>query len=152
MTQPTGFEFERRVADVIGQLDFKVTTGPLQRPVHPTWQDRISSWLMKPSRFPTGPDMLVTRGTKTALVEVKAYPILLGSVIQARHYSDYFDAPAIICVPDDAFQKIPVSVREWAEANSIVLSSIGELGDNLNILFQESDTSPPIHHHRSGGE
>ena len=145
MTQYTGIEFERRVAEAIEQLDYKVTTEPLQRPEHNTWQDRISSWLMKPSHALPRPDMLVVHGEKVALVEAKAYPILLGPVIQAKHYADYFGAPAIICVPDDAFQQIPDSVREWAEANGIVLSAIGEIGDNLKMLLQESGTPPPIH-------
>ena len=145
MTQNTGVEFEHRVAEAIKQLDYKVTTEPLQRRGRTTWQDRISSWLLKPSHSLPGPDMLVVHGGKVALVEAKAYPVLLGSVIQARHYADYFEAPAIICVPDDAFQKIPDSVREWAEANEIVLSPIRELGDKLEMLLQKSGTSPPIH-------
>ena len=36
-------------------------------------------------------------------------------------------------------------VREWAEANGIVLSTIGEIGDNLKMLWLESGTLPLIH-------
>lgn len=135
MTQTTGVEFEHRVVDAIKKLDYKVITDPLQRPEQSTWQDRISSWLTKPSDATPRPDMLVARGKKIALVEAKAYPVLLGAVIQARHYADYFEAPIVICVPDDAFQKIPSSVREWAEINDIVLSPIGEIGDKLKMLL-----------------
>ena len=145
MTQTTGIEFERRVAEAIKRLNYKVTTEPSQRPEHNTWQGRISSWLMKPSDSQPRPDMLVAHGDKVALVEAKAYPVLLGPVIQARHYADYFEIPAIVCVPDDAFLKIPDSVREWAEANDIVLSPIGEIGDKLRMLLQGTDTSLPIH-------
>ena len=148
MTQKAGIEFEHRVVEAIKQLDYKVITEPQQKPEHSTWQDRISSWLMKPSNSLPSPDMMVARGEKVALVEAKAYPVLLGSVIQTRHYADYFGAPAIICVPDDAFQKIPDSVREWAEANEIILLPIGELGDNLKMLLQESGALPPIHRYR----
>ena len=95
---------------------------------------------MKPSYPLPSPDMLVANGEKVALIEAKAYPILLGSVIQTRHYVDYFGAPAIICVLDDAFPKIPNSVREWAETNDIVLSPIGEIGDKLKMLLQDSGT------------
>ena len=76
MTQNTGVEFERRVAEAIKQLDYKVTTEPLQRRGRTTWQDRISSWLLKPSHSLPGPDMLVVHGGKVALVEAKAYPVL----------------------------------------------------------------------------
>jgi hypothetical protein len=135
MTQDTGIQFERSVAEAIEQLDYKVTTEPLHRPEYSTWQGRISSWLAKPSHPLPGPDMAVVHGGKVVLVEAKSYPILLGPVIQARHYADYFGAQAIICVPDDAFQQIPDSVREWAEANSIVLSPFGEIGDKLKMLL-----------------
>ena len=135
MNQTTAMEFERRVAEAIKQLDYKVTTEPLEKPQHNTWQDRISSWLMRPSHSTPGPDMLITHGDKVILVEAKAYPVLLGPVIQARHYADYFEAQAVICVPDDAFQKIPYSVREWADANDIVLSPIGQIEDNLKTLL-----------------
>ena len=135
MNQTTGIEFERRVAEAIKQLNYNVSTEPPGKPQHSTFQDRISSWLMKPAHSLPRPDMTVAHGEKVALVEAKAYPILLGAVIQARHYADYFGAPAIICVPDDAFQQIPDSVREWAEANDIVLSPFGEIGDNLKMLL-----------------
>ena len=135
MNKTGGIEFERRVAEAIKQLNYYVTTEPMGRPKQSTWQDRISSWLMKPSHPLPGPDMFVVLGEKAALIEAKAYPVLLGSVIQTKHYADYFGTSAIICVPDDAFQKIPESVREWAEANDIVLSSIGEIGDKLKMLL-----------------
>ena len=135
MNQTSGIEFERRVAEAIKRLNYNVTTEPMRRPKQSTWQDRISSWLMKPSHSLPSPDMFVVVGEKIALVEAKAYPVLLGSVIQTKHYADYFGAPAIICVPDDAFQKIPDSVREWAEANDIVLSPIGEIGNKLKMLL-----------------
>lgn len=135
MNQTSGIEFERRVAEAIKRLNYNVTTEPMRRPKQSTWQDRISSWLKKPSHSLPGPDMFVALGEKVALVEVKAHPVLLGSVIQTKHYADYFGAPAIICVPDDAFQKIPDSVREWAEANDIVLSPIGEIGNKLKMLL-----------------
>lgn len=140
MTQATGIEFERRVAETIEQLDFEITTEPLQGTGESSWQGRISSWLKEPPYSAPRPDMLVALGEKAALVEAKAYPVLLGPVIQAKHYADYFDIPAIICVPDDAYQEIPVSVQEWAESNGIVLSSIGEIGDKLKMVLQESST------------
>ena len=135
MAQTTGTEFERRVAEAIKQLDYKVIPDPLLRPGHGTWQDRVSSWLLKPSSAIPRPDLMVANGDKVVLVEIKAYPILLGPVIQARHYADYFEAPVIICVPDDAFMEIPESVRDWAEANDIVVSPIKDIADKLRQLL-----------------
>ena len=135
MSPSTGMEFERQVADAIKQLDYKVTLEPWGRPDQTTWLDRISSWISKPASSPYTPDMLVTHSGKVAVVEAKGYPILLGPVIQARHYADYFEAPAIICVPDDAFPKIPDSVCEWAQLNDIVLTPIAEIGDKLQTLL-----------------
>ena len=145
MDQTTGAEFERRVLETIEQLNYDVSIEPLERAQHGTLQNRISSWLMKPRHSMPRPDIMVEHGDKVVLVEVKAYPVLLGPVIQARHYADYFEAPAIICVPDEAFQQIPDSVREWAGANGVVLSPFGEIGDNLRMLLQEAETTQPVH-------
>ena len=135
MTPVTELEFERQVADAIKQLDYKVTLEPWGRPDQATWLDRISSWFSKPSGSPFVPDMMVAHGRRFAVVEAKAYPVLLGPVIQARHYADYFEAPAIICVPDDAFPKIPESVCELAELNGVVLTPIAEIGEKLQTLL-----------------
>ena len=135
--QYAAMEFERQVADAIKQLDYKVTIEPWERPDHRTWLDRVYSWLPKPKGSPYTPDILVTHGNKYAVVEAKGYPILVAPVIQARHYADYFEAPAIICVPDDAFPEIPESVGELAELNDIVLCPFGEIGDRLKTIFQD---------------
>ena len=150
MAQETAIEFEHRVAETIKRLNYRVTTDPLQSSEHSTWQDRISSWLTKPPPDLHGPDMLVANGEKVVLVEAKAFPVLLGSVIQVRHYADYFGAPAVICVPDDAYQKIPRSVQEWAEASGITLSPIGEIGDRLKMLWQEPGASTPVNRNDGG--
>ena len=135
--QNTAIEFERQVADAITRLDYKVIVQPSSKPGHTTWLDRISSWLPKSYRFPYTPDMLVAHGKKYAVVEAKPYPILLGPIIQAKHYADYFEAPAVVCVPDEAFPEIPESVGEWAELNNIALCPIGEIGDTLETIFED---------------
>ena len=126
------------MAEAIKGLNFDVTTNPPHRLEPRTWGDRISSWLKEPTHSLPRPDLLVEHDGKVALVEVKAYPVLLGSVIQARHYADYYGAPIMICVPDDAFDQIPGSVRESAETNAVILSPIRELDDNLKSLLQKS--------------
>ena len=136
--QDTGIEFERHVTEVIGQLDVEITLEPLRELEDSSWSGRIASWFTEPSSYSMPrPDMLVSYGGKGVLVEAKSYPVLLGPVIQMKHFADYYDMPAIICVPDDAYQEIPTSVQEWAELNEIVLSPIGEIGDNLKMMLQE---------------
>lgn len=138
--QTAAIEFGRRVAETIGQLGFEVTLAPLQEKENSPWQGRITSWLTEqPSYSIPRPDMQVASGEKAVLVEAKPYPILLGPIIQTKHFADYYEMPAIICVPDDAYQKISVSVHEWAELNDIVLSPIGEIGDKLKMMLQESN-------------
>ena len=80
--------------------------------------------------------MMVREGDKTVMVEVKAYPILMGPLIQARHYADYYDAPILICVPDEVFPEILSSVRESAEANDIGLMPLGEIDEGLRVLLE----------------
>ena len=140
MPHTTEIDFERRVAEAIKQLDYNVTMVPPPRPEQSALPGWIPAWLMEPSSPTVRPDMVVALGKKAALVEVKSYPVLLGPVIQAKHFSDYFDMPAIVCVPDEAFQEIPYSVQEWAEANDIVISPIGEIGDKLQMVLQETGT------------
>ena len=137
MTHNDHVEFERLVAGAIKKFDYKVIMQPSSRPGHTTWLDRIDAWLPKSHRSPYTPDILVSHGKKYAVVEAKPYPVLLGPIIQARHYADYFEAPAIVCVPDDAFPEIPESVGELAELNDIVLCPIGEIGDRLKTIFQD---------------
>ena len=135
MPHTTELDFERRVAEVIKQLDYNVTIEPPPKPEQGSLSGWIPSWLMEPPSPSVRPDMLVALGEKVALVEAKSYPVLLGPVIQAKHFADYFKIPAIVCVPDDAFLEIPYSVQEWAEANDVVLSSIGEIGDKLRMVL-----------------
>ena len=136
MTTTTEVEFQRLVLEAIERLDYRVTTEPpLRKAGDKTWRERIVSWLTEPSYSPPSPDMLVTHGDREVLVEAKAYPVLLGAIIQAGHYAHYFECPAVICVPDDAFPKIPDSVGAWAEANEIVLTPIGDIGDTLRELL-----------------
>lgn len=134
----TGRDFERQVADAVRQSNYKVILEPWSKPDHSTWLDRIATRWMRPTGSPFVPDMMVAHGDKVAVVEAKSYPVLLGPVIQARHYADYFEAPAIICVPDDAFPQIPNSVREWAETNDVILTPLGEIGHKLDVLLHQS--------------
>ena len=135
MTITTEVEFRRLVEEAIERLGYEVTTEPMRKTEHRTWRTRIASWLTEPPRSPPGPDMLVARGDREVVVEAKAYPVLLGAVIQAGHYADYFECPAVICVPGNTFRGIPDSVREFAEINRILLTPVREIGDTLGRLL-----------------
>ncbi len=141
MTQSVGVEFEHKVAEAIKQLDYNVVTEPtgaLETSKWDEWQERLLPFLTQRPNLMGMPSLLVRHGEKVAVVEPKRYAMHLGSIIQARHYADYFDAPVVICVPDDAFHKVPDTVREWADKNSIVLSPFGEIGDALKELLEPS--------------
>ena len=135
MTTTTDLEFRRLVVETIERLEYEVTIEPIRKTVHRPWRARIVSWLTEPVYSMPVPDMLVARGDRRVVVETKGYPVLLGAVIQAGHYADYFECAAVICVPDDAFRGIPDSVREFAEINEIALTSVEEIGDSLKRLL-----------------
>ena len=61
--------------------------------------------------------------------------ILLGGIIQARQYADYFGAAVIICVPDDMFPEIPARVKNFAGEQGIRLRPLAELGNALKDLL-----------------
>ena len=138
-----GVEFERRVADTLKKLNYKVTNQP------PTpgasawslWKERIVSLVMEPPSWPAGLDMAVVDGDKTVLVETEVNPFGLGPIIQAGHYSDYFKAPILICVPDEAFPQIHEDIREWAEDNGIAISPLANIGDRIKILLEGEQSS-----------
>ena len=135
MTQvDAGIEFQGCVLATLKELNYDVRT-EFPSPGD-TWIDRIATRLGNAHRRLPRPDMIVRNGDKSVMVEVKAYPILLGPLIQASHYADYYDVPILICVPDEVFPQILSSVRESAEENGIALTPIGEIGERLRDLLE----------------
>lgn len=82
------------------------------------------------------PDFLVSHGEKSAAVEVKAYTPLLGAVSQTREYADRFGSQAVLCVSDDSFERIPGSVREYANRVNVRMCSVSEIGETLKDLLE----------------
>lgn len=82
------------------------------------------------------PDFLVSRGEKSAAVEVKAYTPLLGAVSQSREYADRFESQAVLCVSDDSFERIPDSVREYADRVNVRVCPVSEIGETLKDLLE----------------
>ena len=132
MTRILEISFIPQVAEVISGLGYKVTREPSRIPNRRLWQDDPAS-LVRGPRY--RPDILVEHDDKFVIVEVKTRPVLLGGVIQARQYTDYFDASVILCIPDDVFPKIPRSVREFADEQSIRLCPLAEVGNALTDLL-----------------
>ena len=132
MTRILEISFIPQVEDVIRELGYKLTREPSKVPNRKLWQNDPAS-LVRGLRY--RPDILVERGKKFAIVEVKTRPVLLGGVIQARQYADYFDATVIICVPDNVFPEIPRSVKNFSEEQGIRLCPLGDVGDALKDLL-----------------
>lgn len=81
-------------------------------------------------------DILVEHGEKSAVIEVKTATPLLGAVWQTREYGDYSGAQAILCVPDSSFERIPESVREYADRVSVRLCPVSQIGETLKDLLE----------------
>ena len=132
MTRIPEIGFISRVADAIRALGYNLTQEPSRIPNRRFWRDDPAS-LVRDLRY--RPDILVERGERFVIVEAKTRPVLLGGVIQALRYADYFGATVIICVPDDVFPKIPGSVRAFANDRRIRLCPLAEIGDALRNLL-----------------
>ena len=92
-------------------------------------------WRRMPERQAV-PDFLVNHGQKSAAVEVKAITPLLGAVSQTREYADHFASEAVLCVSDDSFERIPGSVREYADRLKVRLCRVSEIGETLKELLE----------------
>ena len=132
MTRILKISFIPQVEDIIRESGYKLTREPSRVPSRRLWQDDPAS-LVRGLRF--RPDILVEHGKKIAIVEVKTRPVLLGGVIQARQYADYFGAAVILCVPDDVFPEIPKSVKTFAEEQAIRLCPLADVGNTLKDLL-----------------
>ena len=132
MTRILETNFIPQVADVIRQSGYKLTREPSRIPNRRLWQYDPAS-LVRGLRY--RPDILVERGKKFVIVEVKTRPVLLGGIIQARQYADYFGAAVIVCVPNDVFPEIPTSVKNFAEEQGIRLCPLAGVGNALKDLL-----------------
>lgn len=132
MAQMLEVQFIPQVADAIRELGYAVTREPSRIPKRSLWQDAPAS-LFRGLKY--RPDLLVECDDEFLVVEVKTRPVLLGGVIQAREYSKYFNAPVILCVPDDVFREIPDSVMSFASDSAIDICGISEIGGSIKKQF-----------------
>lgn len=134
MTQILERDFVGRVADAARRAGYRVTLEPSRIPNQRSWADGLVSLIRGP-KF--RPDILVEDDRSFVLVEVKSDPVLLGGVIRAKEYGDYFDASVVLCVPDESYDRIPGSVREFAVRANVRLCPLSEVGDALKELLAE---------------
>ena len=132
MTQNLETNFITRVTEAIRTLGYNLTREPSRIPNRGFWRDDPAS-LVRGLRY--RPDILVERGESFVIVEVKTRPVLLGGVMQAGQYADYFGATVIVCMPDDVFCKIPASVLALAADRHTRLCPLAEIGETLRDLL-----------------
>ena len=128
MNRTTGVDFVRQVERAIRKLGYKMTLEPRGMPNRRLWSSDLMS-LVRGSRY--RPDILVQKGEKFAIIELKVRSVLLGSVMQAHRYAEYFNGVVIICTPDDVFSGIPGSVRDFAKEQCVGLCPLSEIGKTL---------------------
>ena len=133
MTRISEINFVPRVAEAIRALGYNLIQEPSRFPNRRFWREDPAS-LVRGLKY--RPDILVERGGKFVIVEVKTRPVLLGGVMQARQYADYFGVAVIVCVPDDMFPQIPGSVRGLADDRHIRLCPLAKIGDALRGLLR----------------
>ena len=133
MTKISYTGFAEKVADAAREPGYKVTREPSQVPHRKLWTaDGLASLVRGPKYRP---DILVENGKVSAIIETKPYPALIGSVTESRRYGDYFGSAVILCVPDESYDKIPQSVRDFAERAEVRLCPLSEVGDALKELL-----------------
>ena len=125
-------DFVDRVAEEINGLGYKVTLEPTGIPGRRLWQNDPASLVRGPKYRP---DILVEHHGEFAIVEIKARMVLLGGVMQARKYADYFGVSAIVCVPDEVYRETPGGVTEFADDQRVVLCPLSKVGRALSTIF-----------------
>lgn len=123
----------KQVSEVARTLGFKTTLEPSQTLREKLWRVGRST----PQRMDNcRPDLILEKSGKSVIVEIKAGPVLLGGVIQTKKCAESFDSPAILCVPDESFHRIPGSVRDFARESKVGLCSISGFRHALNNAMQ----------------
>ena len=125
-------QFNSKLAEDIDKLGYDVKQNPSRVPSRTVWQDRWEALL---GRAGPRPDILVEHGDKFVLIEAKVRPVSQGNVIQARNYADHYGTEVVLCVPEEASETIPSSVRDFADLNGIPICSQSELKAVLKSLL-----------------
>ena len=81
------------------------------------------------------PDILLKRGGRTAIVEVKTRPVVTYDIFQMAQMRGDSDLAALICAPDPEYYRIAPSVRVYAEDVGVEVCSFSGLDDALSNLL-----------------
>ena len=100
MNQMTEREMTTSVSQVAQNLGYKVEMEPSTR----HWRNLRRSYL-SPINFGRvlRPDLLVSYGDQSVVVEIKNTGVLFGGVEQVLLYAKVFNAAGVLCMPDDAY-------------------------------------------------
>lgn len=129
-----GATLARQVSEVARSLGYETTMEPSRTLRERLWGvGRGTSQRMSNCR----PDLILEKAGKSVIVEIKAGPVLLGGVIQMKKCGESFDAPAILCVPDESFHRIPGSVRDFAKQSKVGLCPISRFGYALEDAMRQ---------------
>lgn len=132
-------EVVSRVEEVLADWRHRVTLEPTKIPDRKLWQSDPAS-LIRGLKYK--PDILIEHDEKMVIVEAKTHPVLLGGIIQARQYSEYFDMPVILCLPDEVVDQVPESVREFAWEQSVHICSLSDLGKVVVDILGDPPATP----------
>ncbi len=120
------------VADVAQGLGYKVTRQPMGIPTNRAWTSGIAAFF-RSRRYK--PDMLIENNSSYVLVEVKSRPVLLGAITHTKRYTYRFEGRVVICMPDNSYQRTPVSVKNYAKSQKIGLCPVSTIGTILEGLL-----------------
>ena len=138
MNQTIQKELVHQIADDISQAGYEVTVDPSRIPNRKMWQFD-PPYLFRGLKHK--PDLLIQHGDQFAVINVRTRPFLMGGVADAHDLSQYFGAPAIICLPDEVLPDIPKSVLRFADEINIQVAPFSALVTTLGSSFS---SPPPI--------
>ena len=116
--------FQEEVNAVVSSLGYTYILEPSRLPRRSFWKRDLSS-LFRGGRYV--PDMIVQNGDKFVVLELKRGLILLGAVLQARDYADYFGSPVVVCLSRADYLNTPGSVRKFVDPQIVRVCAVDEL-------------------------
>ncbi len=136
MNQMTEREMTTSVSQVAQNLGYKVEMEPSTR----HWRNLRRSYL-SPINFGRvlRPDLLVSYGDQSVVVEIKNTGVLFGGVEQVLLYAKVFNAAGVLCMPDDAYSDVPASVSGYADGENVLICPISKIGNVLTNLLGPPD-------------
>lgn len=114
----------RHIAEDLGYETWKEPAAP---------RSRFFGWFRE---RPFRPDIVVKRDDRSAIVIVRSHPMMMYDVFQAHQARIQWNAQALICVSDSAFERVRGSAIEYADELGVHLCRLSEVGDALSGLLE----------------